>query len=81
MYKFHSLFVYLLQAYVLILMLSTIYINSWLLNKSLKQGYPQSPIHDLFGTVCLECTAGLVCSCISANVTELNCTLEIQGVD
>ena len=33
-----------------------------------------SSIQDLFGTGGLECTVGLVCRCISANVTELNCT-------
>ena len=38
-------------------------------------------IHGLFGTGGLACTVGLVCSCIAANMTELNCTLEIQGVD
>ena len=42
----------------------------------------QSSIHSLFGTGGLKCTVGLlVCSCISANMTELKCTLEIQAVD
>ena len=41
---------------------------------------PQSSIHGLFGMGGLECTVGLLCSCISANVTELNCTLGIQDV-
>ena len=40
-----------------------------------------SSIHGLFGAGGLKCTVGLQCSYISANVTELNCTLEIQGVD
>ena len=38
-------------------------------------------LHGLLGTSGLECTVALVYSCISANLTELNCTLEIQGVD
>ena len=41
----------------------------------------RSSIRGLFGTGGLKCTVGLVCRCISTNVTKLNCTLEIQGVD
>ena len=55
-------------------------LKHWIMSPLLRL-WPQSSIHGLFGTGGLECTVCLVCSCISANVTKLNCTLERQGVD
>ena len=51
------------------------------MNWNLRNGGGEFSIHSLFGTRGLDCTVGLVFGCISSNVTELNCTLEIQGVD
>ena len=42
---------------------------------------PQSSIHGLFGSGDLNCTAGLACRFIFANVTSLQCTLILQDVD